>query len=317
MLASSVPCSKNWAGVCKRLGLSSKNSSRLRKRAIQLGIDFSHFSWKRKYDAESLRLAVQESLSYRQVLIHLGMNAVGSAYYFIKAAIKKCGYDTSHFLGASSNRGKIIGPKRPIDDYLSGRFNIGSHKLKIRLIKEKIFEDKCTMCGLTEWLNKKMPLELDHIDGNRDNNQLINLRLLCPNCHTLTPTYRGRNTFHKVKIKKEKIKKEKKREKRLNGVEVLCRFCGKSFRRRKGAVKFKNYCCIKCFNSDSRKCVRPTKEELEEQIKIMPFTKIGKKYGVSDNAVKKWARSYSIDLPNRLGYWAKLTKKNNAAMVEW
>ena len=62
--------------------------------------------------------------------------------------------------------------------------------------RELIFEEqdgKCLHCGLNEWLGRSMPLEMDHIDGNRSNNKRENLRLLCPNCHALTPTYKGRN----------------------------------------------------------------------------------------------------------------------------
>lgn len=59
------------------------------------------------------------------------------------------------------------------------------------LIRER--GHRCESCGLSEWKNEKIPLELDHIDGNSDRNEKENLRLLCPNCHALTPTWRGRN----------------------------------------------------------------------------------------------------------------------------
>ena len=68
-----------------------------------------------------------------------------------------------------------------------------TNKLRIRLIKEGIKNHECECCGLTEWLGNPIPLELDHIDGKRNNHKLSNLRLLCPNCHSLTPTYRGKN----------------------------------------------------------------------------------------------------------------------------
>ena len=68
-----------------------------------------------------------------------------------------------------------------------------SNKLRKRLLKEGVLEPRCVVCGGTEWLDRTIPLELDHIDGDRSNNLLSNLRLVCPNCHALTPTYRGRN----------------------------------------------------------------------------------------------------------------------------
>lgn len=58
---------------------------------------------------------------------------------------------------------------------------------------------KCEQCGLKEWLNQKIPLEVHHIDDDHKNNVLENLQLLCPNCHALTENWRGRNIVKKVK----------------------------------------------------------------------------------------------------------------------
>ena len=66
-------------------------------------------------------------------------------------------------------------------------------KLRIRLIKAGIKEHECESCGIREWMNNPISLELDHIDGNRTNHSLDNLRILCPNCHSQTSTYRGKN----------------------------------------------------------------------------------------------------------------------------
>lgn len=52
---------------------------------------------------------------------------------------------------------------------------------------------QCSVCFLTEWMNQPIPLQMDHTDGNPENNEESNLRLLCPNCHALTPTYMGKN----------------------------------------------------------------------------------------------------------------------------
>jgi len=73
-----------------------------------------------------------------------------------------------------------------------------TYKLKNRLLKEGLIIDKCLICGIDSWNEKKINLELDHIDGNRLNHQLINLRMLCPNCHSQTDTYRSKNRKHKT-----------------------------------------------------------------------------------------------------------------------
>jgi Zn finger protein HypA/HybF involved in hydrogenase expression len=68
-----------------------------------------------------------------------------------------------------------------------------TNKLRIRLIKDGIKEEKCEICGITEWNNKKVSFELDHIDGNRTNHRLENLRVICPNCHSQTDNFRAKN----------------------------------------------------------------------------------------------------------------------------
>jgi|APGre2960657423_1045063.scaffolds.fasta_scaffold51542_1 Zn finger protein HypA/HybF involved in hydrogenase expression len=68
-----------------------------------------------------------------------------------------------------------------------------SNKLRIRLFESKLKETKCEECDITEWNGKKVSFELEHIDGNRYNHKFSNLKILCPNCHSQTKTYRGKN----------------------------------------------------------------------------------------------------------------------------
>lgn len=96
-----------------------------------------------------------------------------------------------------------IGISKPITDerkislseILEGKHpSYQSNKLRKRILNEKIKEHKCEVCETTDWLDRPVPLELDHIDGVRHNHLLSNIRLLCPNCHAQTDTYRGKNT---------------------------------------------------------------------------------------------------------------------------
>lgn len=79
-------------------------------------------------------------------------------------------------------------------EYLENSQDIQSNKVRLKLLKEGYKEYKCECCGLTEWKGKPIPLELHHIDGNHHNNTIENYSLLCPNCHALTDSYRGKNS---------------------------------------------------------------------------------------------------------------------------
>ena len=146
-----------------------------------------------KYSLEQLKTAIETSTSMRQVLIKVNVVPYGGNYDVLRKALYHFNLDTSHFVGQAWNKGKMLDAKVSIEDYLSNKKPIQSFKLKNRLLKEKIFEARCFSCDSTEWLGEPIPLELDHIDGNNKDNRLLNLRLLCPNCHALTPTYRSKN----------------------------------------------------------------------------------------------------------------------------
>lgn len=104
----------------------------------------------------------------------------------------------------SEEKWKIIKEKRNITNnnkILNADFSSLQYKrLKKRIILEQ--NEKCNKCGLNEWLGEKLIFELEHIDGNHHNNERNNLEALCPNCHSLTPTWRGRN---KKKNNKNKV----------------------------------------------------------------------------------------------------------------
>lgn len=94
--------------------------------------------------------------------------------------------------------GKRFGAKIPLQEILEGKHpGYPTQHLSTRLIAEGIKEYKCECCGIVDWNGKPITLQLDHIDGKPMNHLLGNLRLLCPNCHTQTPTYGNRKSIRK------------------------------------------------------------------------------------------------------------------------
>lgn len=146
-----------------------------------------------KYTLEQLKDAVATSVSIRQCLSKLNIAAAGGNYTVFHKAVAFYKIDTSHFTGMNITGRKLPNRRNTIDSYLVKGSTVQSSKLKKYLLEANIFEKQCSCCGLTEWLGEPIPIELDHIDGCPTNNELSNLRLLCPNCHAKTPTYRGKN----------------------------------------------------------------------------------------------------------------------------
>ena len=147
----------------------------------------------RNYTDADFIEAWTNSGSVRQVLGKLGLVESGGNYACAKKRADALGLTKEHMHGQSWNKGKKVGPKRPVEEYLSNQRPIQSYKLKNRLLAEGLKQHKCECCGISEWNGQPAPIELDHIDGNRYNNIIENLRILCPNCHAQTDTYRGKN----------------------------------------------------------------------------------------------------------------------------
>lgn len=106
--------------------------------------------------------------------------------------LKKFGIE---YKGNMGGKGYKQDPKRKAaSEFLYNGCIISSHKLKLKLLRDNIKQQICESCNRTEWLGKVIPLELHHKNGNRFDNRLSNLQLLCPNCHALTDNYSGRKT---------------------------------------------------------------------------------------------------------------------------
>ena len=150
---------------------------------------------KRKYTDEQFIQAVANNQTIRCVLKELGLKPAGGNYKVLHHRIKTLGLDTSHWTGQAHLEGKHhnYNPPVPLEKILVENSNYGSFQLKNRLLQEGRLERRCYECNLTEWRGKPVPVELEHKNGNKYDNREENLTLLCPNCHALTPTYRGKN----------------------------------------------------------------------------------------------------------------------------
>ena len=151
---------------------------------------------KAKYTEQEFRDAVSQVYSIAKLLEKLGLCAEGGNYKIAKKNIEQWDVDISHFSGQAWRKGsdKPVDKAIPLQEILAGLHpHYQSHKLRLRLLKDGIFQHICSCCGNTHWNDDLIPLELDHIDGNNKNHKQENLRLLCPNCHSQTDNFRGKN----------------------------------------------------------------------------------------------------------------------------
>lgn len=200
--------------ILKGCGYTSSGTYRyIKSRIEELGLDFytrnefktnklnqNYSKPKHCLDDDIIKYA-KELFSFRSLLIKLNLNpSSGSANGWIKRKVKSLEIDVSHFTGQNCNEGKTFpdANKTPLDELLIKQDSDGpyfqTYKLKHRLFKENVLHETCILCGLGSfWMGKQLALQMDHINGDNTDNRIENLRILCPNCHTQTDTYAGKN----------------------------------------------------------------------------------------------------------------------------
>jgi 5-methylcytosine-specific restriction endonuclease McrA len=211
---------------------------------------------------EAIKSVVANSQTLQEACRKLGIPGDGRVYQRFRKRVSELKLPLNHL--CTDRRGYKPNQRRvDISNYLRENFYCSTSLLKERLFEEGLKEKRCENCLETEWLNTEIPLQLHHIDGDRKNNLLENLQILCPNCHSLTESYAGKSNRNKTYQSGEKTLRrqiEKPRPKKPR----------------------------------ARKVVWPTVEDLKDDISKLSWVAIGKKYGVSDNAVRKWARKYGL-----------------------
>jgi len=171
----------------------------------------------KKIDIQELTIATKTSISYAEVLKKLRLKQSGSMQSRIKNEIKNLGLDISHFTGQAWCRGKNSYQDKRIRNKYTEEFifkensEVSNKVVKNRLMSNPSFEHKCELCSIKNWYDpfetkiKPVNLELDHINGNERDNRKENLRLICSNCHSFTPTYKGRNINGGIRKGENKI----------------------------------------------------------------------------------------------------------------
>ncbi|MGW2839836.1 HNH endonuclease signature motif containing protein [Streptomyces sp. NPDC001493] len=199
VLSEAAASSRTMSEAMTRLGLEPSSGSRsyLLERMRKMGIPTSHFEREgARWTKEVLEPAVAASTTMVGVLRLLGLDAVGGNHSHISRRVRSLGIDTSHFAAPRSSKGRR---HRTPEELLVEQAPATARREQSGRLKRALvllgIEERCTGCGVAgTWQGRPLPLEVDHIDGNWRNNRAENLRMLCPNCHSTTDSYRGRSS---------------------------------------------------------------------------------------------------------------------------
>lgn len=230
------------------------------------------------YTEQQVRDAIASARSLTDALRALGLRAAGGNFKTLRKLIERYGIGTAHFDPNWTRRNPARRQAKPLDEILVENSHHSRGTLKQRLFREGLKRRRCELCGQgEEWRGRPMALILDHINGIATDNRILNLQIVCPNCAATLETHCGRNN---------RIQREPRR----------CLLCGSEFIPKYPTHKYCSHDCgARSPKPDLRKVARPPYEQLVSDVESMSYVAVGRKYGVSDNAVRKWLRYYAAE----------------------
>lgn len=240
------------------------------------------------FSEADLRAAIEEGQCWADVLRYLGYGVRGHNHRTVQRWAAIWDISTAHWDPRVRTSRSAATRKIPLELVMVEHSPYVRADLRRRLLKEGIKLPVCEMCGHDDtWFGKRMSMILDHINGVSDDHRLENLRMLCPNCNSTLDTHCGRNTPR----------------------ERVCPGCQQVFM--PSSIQHR-YCSSRCWGTIAsarkkgvaqprlRKVNRPSYTRLISDLSKLSMVKVGRKYGVSDNAVRKWLRWYEADIAKRI-----------------
>jgi hypothetical protein len=285
-----------WNEVLTKLNMKTMTRS-LERRIKDDNIDYSHISKHfdglytlfNKFSSDELSNILQTHTNWDDILKTLGYKPCYNINN-IKQKLDKINIPYDHIKPSKNKITKVH--KYDLEDILvkDSKYACMGTLLK-RLKKERGWEHCCSICNLSVWNDKPIPLEIDHIDGCHTNNTYTNLRAICPNCHAQTDTYKGKN----MKVCRENKAKriENPSPPKIIKIKREPKYCACSKK-----INHRNTQCNQCKAKEvyesgkNRINERPSYEQLKLDSQQMSMVKVGKKYGVSDKTICKWIKLY-------------------------
>lgn len=254
---------------------------------------------------------VKNSKKKKDISDFFGVENVGSINEAIRNRIAKLNLDTSHFMSRieASTLARLVTKDIFEKEWLVANSSRNVSDVKKYLVKYDFLKYSCEGCDNTGlWKNASLTLQLEHKDGDNSNNQIENLCFLCPNCHSQTETFAGRNT----KTKKRALSRSLTDEDIKNTIpnvrskgELLKYFgmsvSGDAYTRINRILKENPE--LK-FKDQKTKITWPSPFELQKLLWEKPTSQIANDLGISDKAVEKHAKKHGLTKPPK-GYWQK------------